>query len=66
MGTYFKAKLTRPLAFRCAGARSETFEIGEAVLVRYNDREGRYDATKSMDGLRYDRLDIPRSAFERE
>lgn len=61
---YFEATLTRSLVFKSAGSPNRAMEAGTVIRVRYNEGMGRYDAVVTAHGSRYDRLDIPRSAFE--
>ena len=61
------ATLTRELVFgHQTGARSraKTLIVGSQIRVRYNEREGRFDATAVLDGEPMVRKDIPINAFE--
>lgn len=61
------ATLTRELTFsHQTGARSraKTLFVGSQIKVRYNEREGRFDATAVLDGQPMVRKDIPVSAFQ--
>lgn len=63
--TYTAATLTEALSFKTQqGTRGPVVEAGTEIKVRYNERNGCFDARASVNGKSVHRADIPPRCFK--